>query len=106
MNKLVVLELDGNLESQGFRVTLEIGLDGEISQFPVKIKGGLPPNPNLAQDLHFHWQENYRKLGASSRIKTKKIIHKGSINKRISDCVDSAKQLSEHLKMLTRIYLF
>ncbi|MBD2042885.1 CHASE2 domain-containing protein [Microcoleus sp. FACHB-672] len=98
MSKLVVLELDGNLESQGFRVTLEIGSDGETLQFPIKIKGGLPPNPTLANNLHFHWQENYRNLGNCTRIKTKKIIHKGSINKRISDCVDSAKQLSNHLK--------
>ncbi|MBW4683074.1 MAG: CHASE2 domain-containing protein [Microcoleus vaginatus WJT46-NPBG5] len=98
MNKLVILELDGNLENQGFRVTLQIGSDGEMSQFPIKIKGRLPPNPNLADNLQFHWQENYRNLGASSRIKSKKIIHKGSINQRISDCVDSAKQLSDHLK--------
>ncbi|MBD1936837.1 CHASE2 domain-containing protein [Microcoleus sp. FACHB-68] len=98
MSKLVVLELDGNLESQGFRVTLEIGSDGETSQFPIKIKGGLPPNPNLARDLHFHWQENYRNLGNYTRIKTKKIIHKGSINKRLADCIDSAKLLRNHLK--------
>ena len=100
MSKLVVLELDGDFERQGFRVTLEIGWDSHCSlnnyaaRQPLKIKGYLPANPELATSLQHHWQEKYRSLGADARrIKIKKIVHKGSINQRIQECVESANQL-------------
>lgn len=100
MSKLVVLELDGDFEQQGFRVTLEIGLDSHFSRNNyaarqlLKIKGYLPANPELATSLQQHWQEKYRSLGADARrIKIKKIVHKGSINQRILECVESAHQL-------------
>jgi CHASE2 domain-containing sensor protein len=102
MEKLVVLELEGDLQTLGFRVTLEIHSD--VSLHPVKIKGHLPPNPELATHLQHHWQENYRSLGAalcleaSLRIKGQKIIHKGSINKRIAECRESANKLRERLR--------
>ncbi|MFB2982510.1 CHASE2 domain-containing protein [Microseira sp. BLCC-F43] len=105
MSKLVVLELDGDFEQQGFRVTLEIGADGDdsvnrygLQQQTIKIKGNLPANPELAAILQQHWQEKYRSLGAPARrIKTKKIIHKGSINQRIKECRESAYQLQYNL---------
>ncbi len=107
MSKLVVLELDGDFDRQGFRVTLEIGSDSDYSparmkslpriQQAIKVKGYLPANPELAASLQHHWLENYRSLGAPTRIKTKKIIHKGSINQRIKQCRESAHQLHSHL---------
>jgi CHASE2 domain-containing sensor protein len=102
MEKLVVLELEGDLQTLGFRVTLEIHSD--VSLHPVKIKGHLPTNPELATHLQHHWQENYRSLGAalrleaSLRIKGQKIIHKGSINKRIAECRESANKLRDRLR--------
>ncbi|MFB2921002.1 CHASE2 domain-containing protein [Aerosakkonema funiforme] len=107
MSKLVVLELDGDFDRQGFRVTLEIGSDSDYSpvrmenlpriEQAIKIKGYLPANPELAASLQYHWLENYRSLGAPTRIKSKKIIHKGSINQRIKQCRESAHQLESHL---------
>ncbi|HBB33489.1 MAG TPA: adenylate cyclase [Cyanobacteria bacterium UBA8803] len=105
MSKLVVLELDGDFEQQGFRVTLEIGADSDdssnryaLQQYSlpqtIKIKGNLPANPELAACLEQHWQEKYRSLGAPGRrIKSKKIINRGSINQRIQECRASAYQL-------------
>ncbi|MCT7952933.1 CHASE2 domain-containing protein [Ancylothrix sp. C2] len=98
VNKLVILELDGDLENRGVRVTLEVGEDGVFSKGVVKIKGVLPAHPNLAYDLRNHWQDSYRNLGLSPRIKSKKIIHKGSINSRIAECKESAGRLSTELK--------
>ena len=105
MSKLVVLELDGDFEQQGFRATLEISADGDDSVNPyalqqqtIKIKGNLPANPELAAILQQHWQEKYRSLGAPARrIKIKKIIHKGSINQRLKECRESAYQLQSYL---------
>ncbi|HAX80574.1 MAG TPA: adenylate cyclase [Cyanobacteria bacterium UBA11372] len=105
MSKLVVLELDGDFEQQGFRATLEISADGDdspnryaLQQQTIKIKGNLPANPELAAILQQHWQEKYRSLGAPARrIKIKKIIHKGSINQRLKECRESAYQLQSYL---------
>jgi CHASE2 domain-containing sensor protein len=105
MSKLVVLELDGDFEQQGFRATLEIGADGDdsvnrygLQQQTIKIKGNLPANPELAACLQQHWQDKYRSLGAPARrIKIKKIIHKGSINQRLKECRESAYQLQSYL---------
>ncbi|MDB9315420.1 CHASE2 domain-containing protein [Spirulina sp. CS-785/01] len=99
MTKRVLLELDGNLTT-GVRVTLEIYSSPQSNS--LKIKGSLPPNPELEQCLHYHWQENYRTLGApyrwTWRIKPKKVIHKGSINQKIKVCQQSAKRLCEQLE--------
>ncbi len=62
MGKLVVLKLDGDLNQQGFRVTLEIGGEGERPE--IEMTGNLPPDPELATHLQRHWQEKYRRLGA------------------------------------------
>ena len=96
MDKLVVLELEGDLQTLGFRVTLEMHLEGSLH--PIKIKGNLPPEPELATYLQDHWEENYRSLVAPGRIKGKKIIHKGSINKRIAECRESALRLRDRLR--------
>jgi tetratricopeptide (TPR) repeat protein len=103
MSKLVLLELDGDLEFQGFRATLEIRDQREVSEnaghsggLPVKKKGYLPPNSQLAQKLQDHWQQKYGSLGDPCRIKSKKIIYKGSINQRLNECKKSAQQLQEY----------
>ena len=84
MDKLVVLELEGDLPTLGFRATLEI--HSEVSLHPIKIKGYLPANPDLATHLQHHWEENYGSLVSPMRIKPQKIIYKGSLNKRIAEC--------------------
>ncbi|HEY9668892.1 MAG TPA: hypothetical protein V6C91_18935, partial [Coleofasciculaceae cyanobacterium] len=96
MDRLVVLELEGDLQTLGFRVTLE--MQSEDSLHPIKIKGRLPADSDLAAQLHLHWEENYRSLVGPYRIKGKKIIHKGSINKRIDECKESALQVRDRLR--------
>jgi CHASE2 domain-containing sensor protein len=98
MSKLVILELDGNLENQGFRVTLEIRSDTPISESLIRLKGRLPANPELVDYLQFHWQQKYRNLEINPRIKSKNIIHKGSIQQRRTECSESAAKLSYALK--------
>ena len=88
MGKLVVLKLDGDFEQQGFRVTLEIGLEGKRPN--IEIEGQLPPAPELVTHLN-QWQQNYRSLGLTTRIKPEAIIYGGSINR----CRQSAQQLQE-----------
>jgi CHASE2 domain-containing sensor protein len=70
----------------------------EGSSQPQKIKGNLPPNPELATHLQHHWEENYRSLVSPWRIKPKKIIHKGSINKQIAECKESALGLRDRIR--------
>ena len=78
MAKLVVLKLDGDLEHQGFRVTLEIGSD--FARPEIEISATLPPEPDLATYLH-QWRVWYRGLGMPSRIKPQDIIYDGYIKK-------------------------
>jgi CHASE2 domain-containing sensor protein len=96
MDRLVVLELEGDLQVLGFRVTLE--MQSEDSFHPIQVKGRLPPDSDLAAQLHHHWEENYHFLVVPHRIKGKKIIHKGSINKRIAECRESAQGLRDRLQ--------
>lgn len=92
MEKLVVLELDGDLKNQGFQTTLKISNEGESN--PVQIRGYLPANPQLAQNLQLHWYEKYRHLGIPARIIAKK-IKRGLLQQRIDECQESAKKLSQ-----------
>jgi hypothetical protein len=102
MDKLVVLELEGNLQTLGFQVTLEIHSD--VGLHPGKIKGHLPPEPELATHLQHHWQEKYRSLGQPIRLEPclritgQRIIYKGSINQRIAECKESALELRDRLR--------
>ncbi|MEC4812039.1 MAG: CHASE2 domain-containing protein [Scytonema sp. PMC 1069.18] len=95
MAKLVVLKLDGDLEDQGFRVTLEIGSDSTRPE--IEISGYLPPAPDLATYL-CQWQMKYRSLGMPSRIKPQEIIYDGSINTRLIECRKIAKIVSDRLQ--------
>jgi CHASE2 domain-containing sensor protein len=95
MAKLVVLKLDGNLSARGFRATLEIG--EENARPEIEISGNLPPSPDLATYLN-QWQDNYRSLGISSRIKPQEIIYDGCFNVKIQQCWQSANLLSDRLQ--------
>jgi CHASE2 domain-containing sensor protein len=95
MAKLVVLKMDGDLEYQGFRVTLEIGSD--FAPPEIEISGKLPRCPDLATYL-CQWQHKYRSLGMPSRIKPQEIIYDGSITTRISECRQKAKVLIDCLQ--------
>ncbi|MEG4015753.1 MULTISPECIES: hypothetical protein [unclassified Microcoleus] len=72
MSKLVYLKLDGNLPSQGFRVTLEIKEDDGESL--ADITSILPANPELAVLVNQHWSQKYRSLGMPSRNHKKRIF--------------------------------
>ena len=96
MSKWVILELEGDLSLAGFRATLEIRADGELQT--LKVKGFLPPAPDIAAQLNRHWHQVYRPLGMPLRIKGHKIIHKGSINQRLADCQQSAQRLCQQLR--------
>lgn len=91
MRKLVVLKLDGNIEQQGFRVTLEIGLE---AQRPfLEQAGNLPPNPDLASCLQSHWQQKYRSVEAPTRIKSKSIVYVNSMEQYRRECQQSAERV-------------
>ena len=96
MGKWVILELEGDFDVAGFQASLEIRDDSDRQA--LKVKGFLPPAPEIAAHLHHHWQEVYRPLGSPSRIKGQKIIHKGSINQRLTDCHRSAQILCEQFR--------
>ena len=70
MTKLVVLKLDGNLQS-GFKVNVEIFLRDR--RFYGRRTGELSRNLKLLDYLSA-WQAEYRNTGNSSRIKGKKVV--------------------------------
>ena len=90
MDKIVVLELDGDLEEKGFQATLHIGDQQEPQQ--CKAIGYLPQNPDLADHLEDHWQEKYRTLGSPYRLYPRRIIRRDGL---VSECQVSAQQLKD-----------
>lgn len=88
--QLVVLKLNGNLEEQGFQVTLEISGEGQRAH--LELRGELPPDPNLVVVLQ-QWQQDYRSLGNSTRIKPHKISFDRSQIQNFQNCQSSAQQL-------------
>ncbi|MBD1869008.1 CHASE2 domain-containing protein [Cyanobacteria bacterium FACHB-471] len=94
IDKLVVLELEGDLRTAGFRATLEIRAELQT----LKVKGYLPPAPEVEAQIQQHWQHAYRSLGLALRIKGQKIIHKGSLNRRIAECRESAAVLCDRFQ--------
>ncbi|MGB3189097.1 MAG: adenylate cyclase, partial [Limnoraphis sp.] len=95
MSKSVILKLEGDFESLGFQVTLEVRSSEGKTLF--EKQGFLPTDPALAAHLKCHWKEKYRSLAAPYRIKPQAIIHQGSIHKRIKDCQISAQKLQDHI---------
>ena len=87
--QLVTLIFDGNLEHQGFRVTAEVGAEGDR---PVAVvTGTLPTAPVLQQQLQA-WQQCYRQLDTPTRIRPKEIVYVGSIQ-RVDACQQAAQML-------------
>ncbi|MGJ3251889.1 MAG: CHASE2 domain-containing protein [Elainellaceae cyanobacterium] len=93
LGKLVVLKLEGDLEQQGFRVSLEVGTEGQRPD--TETVGYLPPNVELATCV-VQWQQNYRRLGTVTRITPQEIIYNGSIN-QLEDFRQSADELRDRL---------
>lgn len=118
--KLVILTLDGDLKQHGFRVTLDIGLEGIAADPDHSLRreatGSLPPAPQLLDDLQ-RWQLNYRDAIGQSIVnqnaieqeaitptrglKPRRISYGGSINP-VEACQQSthsvAKQFQEWLR--------
>ncbi|MEM9483742.1 MAG: CHAT domain-containing protein, partial [Cyanobacteria bacterium P01_F01_bin.116] len=92
--KLVTLKLEGDLETNGFHVLLEIGDDG--ARPDIEAIGSLPPNPRLLQQLQ-KWQESYRLLDTPSRIQPLEITYVGSLH-TVEACQHAASKLSQQLK--------
>ena len=92
MEKLIVLKLDGDF-NQGFRVTLEIGLEGDRRE--VEIIGNLPPATYLIQE-YGDWQSIYRSLGKRYRIiKVRETRSDVSLKKKIQECRTQAFKLRD-----------
>lgn len=94
--KLVILKLDGDFKSHGFRVTLAIGWDDAPPD--IELQGILNAAPEFADRIQSHWQYKYRSISAPYRIKPKKIIYDGSVSQRLKDCQDSANELRDRLR--------
>lgn len=92
MGKLAIVRFDGDFDTVGFRVTLEIGPEGDRPS--TEIPGRLPPAPELKTLLE-QWETKYRNIDAARGIKPKQIIYNGSINQRIEECRAAANRLSE-----------
>ncbi|MBD0344292.1 MAG: hypothetical protein ICV63_05565, partial [Coleofasciculus sp. Co-bin14] len=98
MGKMVVLSLEEADSHREFRVTLEIGEDGQ-PRTTGEIIGKLPP----AQDVFFHynnWQENYRSLvthySRSSVARDEGNPEKiEGLEQKRNDCRESVEKLKE-----------
>ncbi|NEQ42216.1 MAG: CHASE2 domain-containing protein [Leptolyngbya sp. SIOISBB] len=90
--QLVTLTFDGDLETQGFRVTAEIGAEGQRAD--AVVTGALPADLVLRSRLH-EWQLQYRQLDTPSRIRPKEIVYVGSIQ-RVDACRQAAQTLAQH----------
>jgi hypothetical protein len=91
MSKLVVLKLNGDFQERGFEVSLEIATEGQRSTR--EVTGHLPANPELLALLQYHWQENYRNLESTYRIKPKRIIRRNGVQA----CQESANRVRQKM---------
>ncbi|MEM1311538.1 MAG: CHASE2 domain-containing protein, partial [Cyanobacteria bacterium P01_H01_bin.153] len=89
--QLVTLTFDGDLKTKGFRVTAEIGAEGQRAD--AVITGALPADPVLQNCLN-EWQQQYRQLDTPSRIRPKEIVYIGSIQ-RVDACRQAAQTLAQ-----------
>src|SRR5919199_1925694 len=103
MRKLVVLKLDGDFK-QGFRVTLEIGSEGDRPE--VEMLGNLPPATELVAK-YSGWQSTYRSLGKATRIiKAKGARIDGSLKTRKQECRTQAFEFRSRLNTWLRAESF
>ncbi|MEM9219304.1 MAG: CHASE2 domain-containing protein [Cyanobacteria bacterium P01_F01_bin.150] len=93
MSWLVTLKFNGDLQQQGFHVTLEVAQDGRYPTFSED--GVLPPNPTLVTHLT-EWQRYYADLTSSARALKPGVIQvDGFIHPLLDHCSESAKQLEK-----------
>lgn len=98
MSKLAVLELRGDLNHQGFYVTLRIG-QGDLAN--ITLDRTLPPSTLLSEYLT-QWQQDYRRLSTPSRaLKPCKIRVNGKIDP-LEACAESAQQLEQQFQRWLR----
>lgn len=106
MSRLVVLKLDGDLETHGFQITLDVAQEEPFSSisFPQLSKDGyLPPNPKLIASLN-RWTQDYGDLTGSNQeqqsraLTPYKIQVSGSINPLIEVCKTSSEALATLFK--------
>ncbi|MGB3494137.1 MAG: CHASE2 domain-containing protein [Elainellaceae cyanobacterium] len=104
MSRVVILKLNGDLESKGFQVTLEISREG---QYPaISEEGHLPANLELTEHL-LRWKMDYARLTLASRsIKPYKIQVDGSIHPLLGSCTHSANQLTDAFQCWLRTESF
>ncbi|MBE9179092.1 CHAT domain-containing protein [Oculatella sp. LEGE 06141] len=100
MGKLVILDLDGNLE-QGVSVTLEIRADADFSQahtgLQSRAKGKLPAATDLLEQYH-QWRSLYRQLSLLFRLgRRPNAVTNGSTTSLVAACRESAHRLVEQL---------
>jgi len=99
MSKLAVLELRGDLNHQGFYVTLRMG-QGDLAS-SMTLDRTLPPSTLLSEHLT-QWQQDYRRLSTPSRaLKPSKIRVNGKIDP-IEACTESAQRLEQQFQRWLR----
>ncbi|MEQ8958884.1 MAG: CHASE2 domain-containing protein [Coleofasciculus sp. C2-GNP5-27] len=99
MSKLAVLELRGDLNHQGFYVTLRMG-QGDLAS-SITLDRTLPPSTLLSEHLT-QWQQDYRRLSTPSRaLKPSKIRVNGKIDP-IEACTESAQRLEQQFQRWLR----
>ncbi|MEM9216058.1 MAG: CHASE2 domain-containing protein [Cyanobacteria bacterium P01_F01_bin.150] len=91
---LVLLRIDGDWHEQGFQVVAEIGPEGDRPS--TEVRGQLPANAPLWDTLS-QWQQYYRDLKFTSRIKPREISYKGSIH-FVKECKQTARVLVQQFQ--------
>ena len=104
MSRVVILKFNGDMESKGFQVTLEISREG---QYPaISEEGLLPANLELTEHL-LQWKMDYARLTLAARsIKPYKIQVDGSIHPLLGSCTHSANQLTDAFQRWLRTESF
>ena len=92
MQKLVVLKLDGDL-SQGVKVTLEIGAEGDRAS--IEVQGYLTPKPEIIADYEL-WRITYRSL-SNFRLTPVNIHIGSSLNEHLKKCRKLNEKLSQQM---------
>ncbi|NJM24016.1 MAG: myosin kinase, partial [Richelia sp. SM1_7_0] len=92
MKKLVILQFDGDF-SRGYKVTLEVGDDGERPD--VRIRGELPTALDVMQSIQ-EWRKIYRSVYGQSRIKVNAVKN--------FNTVDYKQQCDEYSEKLLSLF--
>jgi len=108
MQKLVVLKLDGSL-SEGVRVTLEIGTEGDVYdglrlRATTEVQGYLPPKPEIITHYKL-WQTTYRSL-ENFRITPVSISVGSALSEHLNNCRKLSDKLSEQMNSWLNCELF